>query len=91
MKTRILIVEDHADSAEFLQLLLEPEGYIVEVAGTGQQARAMLSSFKPEIILMDLMLPDVEGLDFEEFDAARRRVEWRPSLPIVDRVAAEFR
>ncbi len=63
MKTRILIIEDHADSAEFLRLLLEPEGYTVEVAGSGQQAREILPRFKPEIILMDLMLPDVEGLD----------------------------
>ena len=63
MKTRILIVEDHADSAEFLRLLLEPEGYIVQVAASGQQARESLTSFKPEIILMDVMLPDVEGLD----------------------------
>jgi DNA-binding NtrC family response regulator len=71
MKTRILIVEDHADSAEFLRLLLEPEGYIVEVAGSGQQARHSLVSFKPEVILMDLMLPDVEGLDLlREFRAA---------------------
>jgi DNA-binding NtrC family response regulator len=71
MKTRILIVEDHADSAEFLRLLLEPEGYIVEVAGSGQQARLMLASFRPEVILMDLMLPDVEGLDLlREFRAA---------------------
>jgi DNA-binding NtrC family response regulator len=71
MKTRILIVEDHADSAEFLRLLLEPEGYIVEVAGSGQQARLMLASFRPEIILMDLMLPDVEGLDLlREFRAS---------------------
>jgi DNA-binding NtrC family response regulator len=63
MQTRILIVEDHADSAEFLRLLLEAEGYVVRTAATGGQARESLPSFKPEIILMDLMLPDVEGLD----------------------------
>jgi len=61
--TRILIVEDHADSAEFLRLLLEPEGYVVEVAVSGTEARSHMTASKPDIILMDLMLPDVEGLD----------------------------
>ena len=63
MTTRILIVEDHADSAEFLRLLLEPEGYVVKTAATAQHAREEVAASKPDIILMDLMLPDVEGLD----------------------------
>ena len=63
MTTCVLIVEDHADSAEFLRLLLEPEGYIVKTAGTAQQAREQVTATRPDIILMDLMLPDVEGLD----------------------------
>jgi DNA-binding NtrC family response regulator len=59
----MLIVEDHADSAEFLRLLLEPQGYVVHTAATAQQAREELTVWKPELVLMDLMLPDVEGLD----------------------------
>ena len=70
--TRILIVEDHADSAEFLRLLLEPEGYVVRVAASAQQAREEAKTSNPEIILMDLMLPDVEGLDLlRELRSAR--------------------
>ena len=63
MTTRVLIVEDHADSAEFLRLLLEPEGYVVKTAATAQHTREEVAAWKPDIILMDLMLPDVEGLD----------------------------
>jgi DNA-binding response OmpR family regulator len=63
MTTRVLIVEDHADSAEFLQLLLKPEGYLVTTAATAQHTREEVAASKPDIILMDLMLPDVEGLD----------------------------
>jgi DNA-binding NtrC family response regulator len=59
----VLIVEDQADSAEFLRLLLEPEGCVVKIAPTAQQARAEVAASNPDIILMDLMLPDVEGLD----------------------------
>jgi DNA-binding NtrC family response regulator len=61
--TKMLIVEDHADSAEFLRLLLEPQGYSVHTAANAQQAREELANWKPELVLMDLMLPDVEGLD----------------------------
>ncbi len=60
---RVLIVEDHADSAEFLRLLLEPEGYLVRTAATAQRTREEVAASKPDVILMDLMLPDVEGLD----------------------------
>jgi len=60
---RVLIVEDHADSAEFLRLLLEPEGCVVTIAATAEQARAEVRASHPDVILMDLMLPDVEGLD----------------------------
>jgi DNA-binding NtrC family response regulator len=63
MTFKMLIVEDHADSAEFLRLLLEPQGYVVHTAASAQQAREELTGWKPEIVLMDLMLPDVEGLD----------------------------
>jgi DNA-binding NtrC family response regulator len=63
MMPRILIVEDHPDSAEFLRLLLEPEGYDVHTAATAQKAREDMTASGADIILMDLMLPDVEGLD----------------------------
>jgi DNA-binding NtrC family response regulator len=63
LTTKMLIVEDHADSAEFLRLLLEPQGYLVHTAATALQAREELTTWKPELVLMDLMLPDVEGLD----------------------------
>src|ERR1700681_1949149 len=63
LTTKILIVEDDADSAEFLRIMLEREGYLVRAAATAKHALEALSTWKPEIILMDLMLPDVEGMD----------------------------
>jgi DNA-binding NtrC family response regulator len=63
LTTKILIVEDDADSAEFLRIMLEREGYLVRAAATAKHALEELSSWKPEIILMDLMLPDVAGMD----------------------------
>ncbi|HEV3217549.1 MAG TPA: sigma-54 dependent transcriptional regulator, partial [Vicinamibacterales bacterium] len=63
LTTKILIVEDDADSAEFLRIMLEREGYMVRAAATARQALEELSAWRPEIILMDLLLPDVEGMD----------------------------
>jgi len=69
---RILIVEDDPDSAEFLRLLLEPHGYAIETAQSGQEARKKLGAWEPELVLMDLMLPDVRGLDLlRDFRTAR--------------------
>ena len=75
--TRVLIVEDHLDSAEFLRLLLEPQGYSVRIATTAQQARNELKSWQPEMALMDLMLPDVEGLDLLRGARGDRRADDR--------------
>ena len=62
MTTKILIVEDDADSAGFLRILLEREGYLVQTAATAKRALEELPSWKPEIILMDLMLPKIDGV-----------------------------
>jgi DNA-binding NtrC family response regulator len=60
---RVLIIEDDRDSAEFLKLLVEPRGYLVRTAATGQEARDSLTTWRPELVLMDMMLPDAQGLD----------------------------
>jgi DNA-binding NtrC family response regulator len=62
-EARVLIIEDDADSAEFVRLMIEPEGYDVTVAATAARARDRVKASTPDIILMDLMLPDAEGLD----------------------------
>jgi len=60
---RVLIIDDDRDAAEFLKLLVEPRGYLVRTAATGQEARETLTTWRPELVLMDMMLPDVQGLD----------------------------
>jgi DNA-binding NtrC family response regulator len=68
---RVLVVDDEPDAAEALTLLLKPRGYDVRVAGTGDAARSAVSSWRPHVVLLDLMLPDVSGLDLlRDFRAA---------------------
>lgn len=60
---RILIVDDNRDNLKLTQLLLECEGYAVETAEDGEQALALLRTSRPDLILMDIQLPEMDGLD----------------------------
>jgi DNA-binding response OmpR family regulator len=58
---RVLIVEDEADLAWVEQFNLESEGYEVQVAIEGQAAIEALEDFEPDVLVLDLMLPHVNG------------------------------
>jgi DNA-binding response OmpR family regulator len=59
--SRILVVEDNADLASGIEYNLTLEGYDVRIADNGRAAIAAASEWKPELILLDLMLPGVDG------------------------------
>ena len=63
MATRVLIIDDDRDTADFLKLLVEPRGDLARTASDAAQAREILRSWRPEVVLMDLMLPDADGID----------------------------
>jgi CheY-like chemotaxis protein len=58
---KILVVEDSADSRELLRFLLEAEGHSVQVAEDGQQGTEMALAIRPEVALVDLGLPILDG------------------------------
>lgn len=59
--TRVLVVEDHADTADFLSRYARLLGCVVKVAGTGKQALETGLKFLPQIVLLDIGLPDMDG------------------------------
>ena len=61
-KQHILLVEDEEDLAELVRHNLAREGYAVTIAHTGEHALQLLRTTKPDLILLDLMLPEVDGL-----------------------------
>ena len=61
--TKILVVEDQRDLAKGLKANLEVEEYEVDVAHSGEEALGMVAKSPPALVLLDLMLPDVEGYD----------------------------
>jgi CheY-like chemotaxis protein len=76
----ILIAEDHSDSREALRALLEACGYSVEIASDGREAVARAVETRPDLILMDIMMPEVDGL--EATRQLRARGEFR-GVPIL--------
>lgn len=60
----ILVVEDDKDLNAAYRLILEKSGYTVQVAHDGQAALEVLKSFKPDLILLDLLMPIMGGLEF---------------------------
>lgn len=60
---KVLIVEDEASYIEALQITLEPEGFAVTAAPDGRSGLAGFAANRPDVVLLDLMLPDISGLD----------------------------
>ncbi|MDP9239488.1 MAG: MtrAB system response regulator MtrA [Actinomycetota bacterium] len=63
MKGRILVVDDDAALAEMLGIVLRSEGFSASHVAEGEQALAAFREIKPDIVLLDLMLPGMSGLD----------------------------
>ncbi|HEV2074543.1 MAG TPA: response regulator [Thermomicrobiales bacterium] len=61
MSSRILVVEDQDDVAQLIDVVLKGEGYTVAIARDGAQGLMMSRDWQPDLILMDIMLPGVDG------------------------------
>jgi two-component system OmpR family response regulator len=75
---RILVVDDEPNIVDVISMALRFQGFTVASAGTGEDAIAQVSSFKPHLIVLDVMLPDMEG-----FEVAARLGAQRAGVPII--------
>lgn len=75
--SRILVVEDEKPIADILEYNLGKEGYEVRTAYAGDEALAIVSDFNPDLILLDIMLPGIDGLN------VCRQVRQRMNCPII--------
>ena len=65
-KANIIIIEDERNICSFISRVLEPEGYRVITAATGREGLQHITSDHPDLILLDLGLPDMDGLKLIE-------------------------
>ncbi|MFC2049971.1 response regulator transcription factor [Chloroflexota bacterium] len=75
--TTILVVDDEPNILELAKLYLEQEGYRVEGVSNGNDALLKLSSAKPSLIVLDLMLPDIDGFE------VCRQIRKKSDIPIL--------
>jgi two-component system OmpR family response regulator len=77
-RRRVLVVDDEESITELVAMALRYEGFRVEVAASGRGALAAATSFRPHLIVLDVMLPDLDG-----FEVQRRLTADRLRVPIL--------
>jgi two-component system, OmpR family, response regulator len=75
---RVLVVDDEATLAELLSMALRYEGWEVRTAGEGGTAVRLGRSFQPDVVVLDVMLPDIDGLE-----VLRRLRAQAPTVPVL--------
>lgn len=81
MSKRILVIEDTEDNRQILRDLLTTAGYEVLEATDGEMGLAMAAQHKPDLVLMDIQLPQIDGYE------ATRRIKADPALKHIPVVA----
>jgi two-component system OmpR family response regulator len=77
-RLRILVVDDEPNITELLAMALRHEGYAVSSAASGRAALAAVTEFQPALVILDVMLPDLDG-----FDVLRRLSANGHKVPII--------
>jgi two-component system OmpR family response regulator len=75
---RILVVDDEPNIVDVIAMALRYQGFEIATAGTGTEALGQVKSFHPHLMLLDVMLPDMEG-----FEVAERLGSQRAGVPII--------
>ncbi len=84
---RVLVVDDESNITDLVSMALRYEGFEVETAASGREAIRMVEKFRPEVVVLDVMLPDVDGFAVtERLKSARVKV---PILFLTARDAVE--
>ena len=74
MSKRVLIVDDEPNIVISLEFLMEQAGYTVGIARTGDEALVQMADFEPDLVLLDVMLPGING--FEICQRVRQTPNW---------------
>jgi DNA-binding response OmpR family regulator len=76
-RRRVLVVDDDRNIVQLVRMYLEKDGYQVAVAYDGEEALDLARSFKPDLVVLDVMLPNVDGHE------VCKRLRWDSDVPII--------
>lgn len=82
MDYKLLLVDDDRDVVENLSRRLQAEGYRVETAHDGQEALQKVATANPDVIILDLMLPKLNGFEVLKEVREKHKGKWRPVIII---------
>ena len=74
---KVLVVDDEPDTLELVKLVLESGGFEAILANNGKEALAQIATIRPDLVLLDIMMPDMDG-----WDVFRKMKERDPGIPI---------
>ncbi|GBE05418.1 MAG TPA: response regulator [Nitrospirae bacterium] len=83
---KILIVDDDIHIQRLYKEELEEEGYEIVVAGTGQDALDLFVKEDPDIVTLDILMPDIDGITL-----LRKMKELKPRIPVIMSTAYDYR
>ena len=63
LSDKILIVDDDENISEILNMYLESSGYTTKIASTGKRAQELFLEYNPNLVLLDVMIPGIDGID----------------------------
>ncbi len=66
-KDKVLVVDDNAEFAEFVRTVADGLGHAVEVCANGALAKQSYRTFNPEIIVLDMVMPEIDGIEFVQW------------------------
>jgi len=88
-KARILVVDDHEDNIELLRARLEARGYQVDGAADGQAALDQVGRVVPDLILLDVMMPKMDGMEVVRRLKAKTAANELPFIPVIMQTALD--
>lgn len=83
---KLLVVDDDTNIQRLYKEELEEEGYEVVIASTGKDALELFEKENPDIVTLDILMPDIDGISL-----LRKMKEQRPDIPIIMSTAYDYR
>ena len=85
-KANIIIIEDEKNICNFIETVLSPQGYQVTSANTGTDGLKLIESLKPDVVLLDLIMPKLDGMGVMQRISQDPNLKKHPSFIVISAI-----